>query len=130
MLSMSVDGINFIGQFQSVGAIIDVAYNQHRITTIFVGEFRQVAEDAHTTDHNFYTHWEMEHKVRAILKNCVWNRIPGLPMVFQEALVSKFDKLAYKWLKTFGYVGRREQALSIRKYTLHAESSQFKEVEI
>ena len=124
MLSMSVDGINFIGQFQSVGAIIDVAYNQHKLTTIFVGEFEHIAPDTHTVDHNFYTHWEMDHKVRVILRNCVWNRIPGVPTVFQEVLVKEFDKLAYNWLKTYGYVGRAEQAITIRRYT-YREDSEF-----
>lgn len=125
MLSMSVDGINFIGQFQSVGAIIDIAYNEHKLTTIFVGEFDQVTEDSYKSGHNFYTHMEMDHKVRVILRNCVWNRIPGVPTVFQEALVKEFDKLSHKWLITYGYVGCKEQALSVTKYIFNEETRGF-----
>lgn len=128
MLSMSVDGINFIGQFHSIGAIIDIVYNKHKLTTVFVGEFEEPAKDAHATGNNFYTHWEMDHKVRATLKNCVWNRIPGVPLVFQEALIQEFDKLAHHWLMNYSYVGCREQALTIKKYVLNTDKSQFEEV--
>ena len=130
MLSMSVDGINFIGQFKSIEAIIDVIYNEHRLTSFFVGEFAQPTEDAYKTGHNFYTYMEMDHKIRVILRNCVYNRVPGVPMLFQEALVKEFDNLAHRWLMTYGYVGCKKQAIgSIKKYVLQeGKSSRFEEV--
>lgn len=123
MLSISVDSMNFIGQFQSLESLLGVV-RLHKLNTIFVGEFGQIAEDAYKTGHNFYTHMEMNHKVRTILRNCVWNKIPGCPMTFQEDLVKEFDKLAHKWLMTYGYVGHKTQALSIKKY-IFQEGSEF-----
>jgi hypothetical protein len=127
MLSMSVDDVNYIGQFEKLENIFDII-KQHNISSIYVGEFNNIPEDCIRTGHNFYTFLEMDHKVRVILRNCVWNRIPGVGASFQEELVKEFDKLANNWLLTYGYVGRKEQAFNVKQYFFNQEICKFEEV--
>lgn len=125
MLSMSVDGINFIGKFEHKYLIFNLA-RRHNIFEIYIGEFKGIPEDSIQKDRNFYTYLEMDHKVRVILRNCVWNRIPGVIEKFQQELVEEFDKLSHKWLITYSYVGRKEQAINVQRFVLN-KTNEFEE---
>jgi hypothetical protein len=128
MLGMSTDSVNFIGQFKNKDEIFKLL-KEHDITSIHIGEFTSIKANALQTGYNFYTFMEMDHKIRIILKNCVWNRIPGVQTCFQEELVREFDKMALKWLMKYGHTGIKEQAINVKKYQYDTNTSKFEEVE-